>query len=35
MDTPSVSPQRVTQFLADWSHGNDAALSERRSQRRL
>jgi RNA polymerase sigma-70 factor (ECF subfamily) len=28
MDTPSVSPQRVTELLADWSHGNDAALAE-------
>ena len=28
MDTPSVSPQRVTQLLADWSHGEEAALSE-------
>jgi RNA polymerase sigma factor (TIGR02999 family) len=28
MDTPSVSPERVTQLLADWSHGNDAALAE-------
>ena len=28
MDTPSVSPQRVTQLLADWSHGDDAALAE-------
>jgi len=28
MDTPSVSPHRVTQLLADWSHGEDAALSE-------
>src|SRR5213594_687008 len=25
---PSVSPQRVTQLLADWSHGDDAALAE-------
>ena len=25
---PSVSPQRVTQLLADWSHGNGAALAE-------
>jgi len=25
---PSVSPQRVTQLLADWSHGEEAALSE-------
>src|SRR6266700_8301390 len=25
---PSASPQRVTQLLADWSHGEDAALSE-------
>src|SRR5437762_9295537 len=28
MDTPSVSPQRVTQLLANWSHGDDAALAE-------
>jgi RNA polymerase sigma-70 factor (ECF subfamily) len=28
MDTPSVSPHRVTQLLADWSHGDDAALAE-------
>src|SRR5258708_11798207 len=28
MDTPSVSPQRVTQLLSDWSHGDDAALAE-------
>jgi RNA polymerase sigma factor (TIGR02999 family) len=28
MDTPSVPPERVTQLLADWSHGNDAALAE-------
>ena len=28
MDSPSVSPQRVTQLLAEWSHGNDAALTE-------
>ena len=25
---PSVSPQRVTQLLADWGHGDDAALAE-------
>ena len=25
---PSVSPQRVTQLLAHWSHGDDAALGE-------
>src|SRR5881296_4552925 len=25
---PSVSPQRVTQLLEHWSHGNDAALAE-------
>ncbi len=25
---PSVSPHRVTQLLADWSHGDDAALGE-------
>ena len=28
MDMSSVSPQRVTQLLADWSHGDDAALAE-------
>jgi len=28
MDTPSVSPQRVTQLLADWTRGDDAALGE-------
>ena len=28
MDTPSVSPHRVTQLLAQWSHGDDAALAE-------
>ena len=28
MDEPSVSPQRVTQLLADWSHGDNAALAE-------
>src|SRR6266702_5408163 len=28
MDMPSVSPQRVTQLLADCSHGNGAALAE-------
>src|SRR5207244_8060788 len=28
MDMPSVSPQRVTQLLAHWSHGDDAALAE-------
>src|SRR5216117_2924763 len=28
IDMPSVSPQRVTQLLADWSHGDDAALAE-------
>jgi len=28
MDMPSVSPQRVTQLLSDWSHGDDAALAE-------
>ena len=28
MDTPSVSPHRVTQLLADWSHGDNAALTE-------
>jgi len=28
MDEPSVSPQRVTQLLADWSHGDDVALAE-------
>ena len=28
MDTPSVSQQRVTELLAHWSHGDDAALGE-------
>jgi len=28
MEEPSVSPQRVTQLLMEWSHGDDAALSE-------
>ena len=28
MDTASVSQQRVTQLLAHWSHGDDAALAE-------
>jgi len=28
MDTPSASPQRVTELLAHWSHGDDAALAE-------
>ena len=28
MDKPSVSPQRVTQLLAHWSHGDNAALAE-------
>ena len=28
MDTPSVSPHRVTQLLAEWSHGDNAALAE-------
>ena len=28
MDTPSVSPQKVTELLAHWSHGDDAALGE-------
>jgi RNA polymerase sigma-70 factor (ECF subfamily) len=28
MDEPSVSPHRVTQLLAEWSHGDDAALTE-------
>ncbi len=28
MDTPSVSPHRVTQLLEQWSHGDDAALAE-------
>jgi len=28
MDPPAVSPETVTQLLADWSHGNDAALAE-------
>jgi RNA polymerase sigma factor (TIGR02999 family) len=28
MDTPSVSQQRVTELLVQWSQGNDAALAE-------
>ena len=28
MDTPSTSPQGVTQLLVAWSHGNDGALTE-------
>jgi RNA polymerase sigma-70 factor (ECF subfamily) len=28
MDTPSVSQQRVTELLVQWSQGNDAALVE-------
>lgn len=28
MDTSSVSPHRVTQLLAEWSHGDNAALAE-------
>src|SRR6266702_1574681 len=28
MDMSSVSPQRVTQLLADWSQGDNAALAE-------
>src|SRR5438876_10828168 len=28
MDTPSVSQQRVTELLAQWSHGDDSALAE-------
>src|SRR5260370_17788857 len=28
MDTPSVSPQEVTNLLTRWSHGDDAALAE-------
>jgi RNA polymerase sigma factor (TIGR02999 family) len=28
MDEPSVSPHRVTQLLEQWSHGDDAALTE-------
>jgi RNA polymerase sigma factor (TIGR02999 family) len=28
MDEPSVSPHRVTELLAQWSHGDDAALTE-------
>ncbi len=28
MNTPSASPQRVTQLLAHWSQGDDAALGE-------
>lgn len=28
MDEPSVSPHRVTQLLAEWSHGDNAVLVE-------
>jgi len=28
MDKPSVSPQRVTQLLAEWNDGDNAALAE-------
>jgi RNA polymerase sigma factor (TIGR02999 family) len=28
MDTPSVSPQEVTNLLTRWSHGDDAVLAE-------
>src|SRR5215469_155061 len=28
MDAPSVSQQRVTELLQQWSHGDDAALAE-------
>ncbi len=28
MDTPSVSQQRVTELLVQWSHGDDSALAE-------
>jgi RNA polymerase sigma-70 factor (ECF subfamily) len=28
MHTPSVSPHEVTQLLAEWSHGDNAALAE-------
>ena len=28
MDTPSVSPHRMTQLLQQWSRGDDAALAE-------
>lgn len=28
IDMPSASPKNVTQLLADWSHGEDAALAE-------
>ena len=28
MDEPSASPHRVTQLLAEWSNGDDAALAE-------
>jgi len=28
MDAPSVSPHEVTQLLAEWSHGDNAALAE-------
>ena len=28
MEEPSTSPHRVTQLLTEWSHGDDAALTE-------
>jgi hypothetical protein len=28
MDTPSISAEKVTQLLEDWSRGDDAALTE-------
>jgi RNA polymerase sigma-70 factor (ECF subfamily) len=28
MDEPSVSPDQVTQLLAEWAHGDDGALAE-------
>ena len=28
VDTPSISQQRVTELLSNWSHGDDAALAE-------
>src|SRR6266446_4786834 len=28
MDTPAIPQQRVTELLAQWSHGDDAALAE-------
>jgi hypothetical protein len=34
MNAPSVSQQRVTELLVQWSHGEDAALASLRSRQR-